>query len=395
LAIIAIRTAGWLETVELAMYDWALRLRPIVALADPRIVLITITEEDIHHQGSWPLSDEAVAKVLEILTNDGARAVGLDIYRDIEVPPGMESLNKLLASHREIITVMKFPNQVGREIPGPKILQETDQIGFNDILIDPGGTVRRGFLYLEDEDRVATSFAFLLALRYLEHEGIGPRPDPTRPEFLRLGNTTIQPLNPNDGSYADADMRGYQFLLKFSGGPSPFTKFNLTDLLEGKVPLEEIAGKVVLVGMVAESVRDHFFSPFSRGLNVEQQISGIELHGHMVRQLLQIALDDDPPIQFLSEEGEWGWILVWGVLGGLMGLRAQTPWRFTGLIIFDLWWWHPCGDRVPGPPERLVDPISLSHFGLDPFRKFRDGLELKKRTTRTGSVDALIRPTRR
>ncbi|UCE64373.1 MAG: CHASE2 domain-containing protein, partial [Nitrospirota bacterium] len=333
LAVMAMRTAGWVENGEMAMYDWALRLRPIVAQADPHILLITITEKDIQNTGHWPLSDEEVAHILEIVANNGARAVGLDIYRDIEVPPGRELLNKVLATHREIITVMKFPDQDREGISGPKILEETDQIGFNDIMIDPGGTVRRGFLFLEDEDQVATSFALLLALRYLEHEGIVPRPDPNSPEFLRLGNTTIRPLNPNDGSYAAADTRGYQFLLKFSGGPLPFTNFSLTELLEGKVPPKEIAGKVVLVGMVAESVGDNFFTPFSRGLNVDQQISGIALHGHMVRQLLQIALHDDPPIQSVSEEGEWGWILFWGVLGGLVGLRAQTPWRLAGFVL--------------------------------------------------------------
>lgn len=334
LGVLALRTAGWVESVEMAMYDWALRLRPIVVQADPHIRLITITEEDIQHEGHWPLSDEEVAQILEILTHHGAKAVGLDIYRDFEVPPGKELLNKVLATHREIVTVMKFPDQGGGGIPGPKILQGTDQIGFNDFIIDSGGTVRRGFLFLEDENQVATSFALLLALRYLEHEGIIPRPDPNRPEFLRLGNTTIRSLNPNDGSYAGADTRGYQFLLKFSGGPLPFLRFSLTDLLEGKIPPNEIAGKVVLVGTVAESVGDNFFTPFSRGLNGDQQMSGIALHGHMVRQFLQMALDDDPPIQSVPEEGEWGWILFWGVLGGLIGLRAQTPWRFAAFVLF-------------------------------------------------------------
>ena len=333
LAVMAMRTAGWLESVEMAMYDWALRLRPVAVQTDPHILLISITEEDIHHIGHWPLLDEEVAHILEILTHLGAKTVGLDIYRDIEVPPGRELLNKVLATHREIITVMKFPDQDNEGILGPKILQETDQIGFNDLMIDSGGTVRRGFLFLEDEGQVASSFALLLALRYLEHEGIIPRPDPNTPEFLRLGNTTIRPLNPNDGSYADADTRGYQFLLKFSGGPLPFSNFSLTDLLEGKVPAKEIAGKIVLIGMVAESVGDNFFTPLSRGLNVHQQMSGIAIHGHMVRQLLQIALDDDPPIQSVSEEWEWGWILFWGVLGAWIGLRALSPSRFAGIVI--------------------------------------------------------------
>ena len=102
----------------------------------------------------------------------------MDIYRDLAEPPGTQALNSLLVRHPEIVTVMKFPDQFGREIPGPSILEGTDQVGFNDILIDPGGTVRRGFLFLEYQGRIATSFAYNMALRYLAAEGVLPRPDP-------------------------------------------------------------------------------------------------------------------------------------------------------------------------------------------------------------------------
>lgn len=333
LVILGIGTAGWLENTELAMYDWALRSRPILDQPDPHVVLITITEEDIQTIGHWPLSDEEVAHILQMLTRHGARAIGLDIYRDIEVPPGRDSLNKLLRTHREIITVMKFPDQHTDGIPGPEILRETDQIGFNDFIFDPGGTVRRTSLYLEDENGVASSFALLLASRFLEHEGITPQPDPINPEFLRLGKTTIRPLKFNDGNYVNADTRGYQMLLKFAGGPSPFYKYTLSDLLNRNVPGEALAGKIVLVGMVAESIGDYFFIPLSRGLKIEGRISGVELHGHIARQLLQMALLGDQPFQFLTEEGEWGWILLWGVLGGLIGFKAHTPGRFAGFLI--------------------------------------------------------------
>ena len=241
--IIAGRSAGMFEVLELAAYDWTIRLHPVVTHPDPRIVLITVTEEDIRDQGRWPLSDETVAQVLDILTRYEPRAIGLDLYRDIEVPPGRESLNKFLTHHREIITVMKFPDQQGRGIPGPTVLQGSDQIGFNDILIDPGGTVRRGFLFLEDQGQTSTSFALLLAMRFLEEQGIVPRPDVANPQFLRLGNTTIPPLEPNDGSYVNVDTRGYQFLLKFSKSTLPFQKYSLNSLLQGNVPQEAVAGK--------------------------------------------------------------------------------------------------------------------------------------------------------
>ena len=330
--IIAGRSAGWFEALELAAYDWTIRLRPVATQPDPRIVLITVTEEDIRVQGRWPLSDETVAKILEILTRYEPRAIGLDLYRDIEVPPGRESLNKFLTHHREIITVMKFPDQQGREIPGPAVLQGSDQIGFNDILVDRGGTVRRGFLFLEDKGHTSTSFALLLAMRFLEHQGIVPRSDSAHPRFLRLGNITIPPLGPNDGSYVDADTKGYQFLLKFSKSTLPFQKYPLNALLQGNVPQEAVAGKIVLVGMAADSVRDDFFTPYSHGLGFSQQIPGIELHAHIVSQLLRAAIEDDPPVQSASEGMEWSWILVWGILGGMVGLSGRTPWRFVLLL---------------------------------------------------------------
>ncbi|HBD10088.1 MAG TPA: hypothetical protein DCZ69_17690, partial [Syntrophobacteraceae bacterium] len=38
--VIALRSAGYLESLELAAYDWAVRLLPKIATADSRIVLI-------------------------------------------------------------------------------------------------------------------------------------------------------------------------------------------------------------------------------------------------------------------------------------------------------------------------------------------------------------------
>ena len=330
--IIAGRSAGFFESLELAAYDWTIRLRPVSTQPDSRIVLITVTEEDIRDQARWPLSDETVAQVLEILTRLGPRVIGLDLYRDIEVPPGRESLNRFLTHHREVITVMKFPDQQGRGIPGPAVLQGSDQIGFNDILVDRGGTVRRGFLFLEDKGQTSTSFAFLLAMRFLEEQGIVPRADSTHPRFLRLGNTIFPPLGSNDGSYVDADTRGYQFLLKFSKSKHPFQKYSLRTLLQGNVPQEAVAGKIVLVGMAADSVRDDFYTPYSHGPGVNQQIPGIELHAHIVSQLVRTAIEDDPPVRSWSEGVERVWILGWGILGSIIGLSGRTPWRFVLLL---------------------------------------------------------------
>jgi adenylate cyclase len=323
-------------------------------MADSRIALITITEQDIRNQGRYPLTDATVAQMLAILVQYQPRAIGLDIFRDIPVPPGREELDAILTSYRHIIAVMKFGEGGSDGIPPPPVLQGTDQVGFIDILPDPDGIVRRALLFQDDGETAAYSLAWRLALLYLQAEGITPQPDASNPQHLRLGPTTIRPFERNDGGYVGADARGYQFLLDFEGAPRPFPTFSLTTLLDGGINPEAIKDKVVLIGVTAESVKDIFPTPYSRGLQADRYMAGITLHAHSVSQLLRVALDGRSPITSAGEWQEWVWILLWSALGAAMGLRVRSPWRFSllagcsllvlGLVVYvAFWqrWWLP------------------------------------------------------
>ena len=354
LCMMGLRRAGGLESLELAAYDWYIRLRPDVSVSDSRIVLIAITERDIHNQGRWPLADATLAQVLERLTQYRPRAIGLDIYRDIVVPPGREELDAILTANRRIIAVTKLGEGGSEGIPPPPVLQHTDQVGFSDIVVDRGGIVRRGLLFLDDGERVAYSLPLRLALLYLRDEGMRPQPDPANPQHIRLGHTTIRPLEMNDGGYVSVDARGYQFLLDFKGARKAFPFFSLTTLLAGEIEPQAIKDKVVLIGVTAESVKDFFYTPLSRGLQTDQQTSGIELHGHIVSQLLRFGLDGNSPVATASDRHEEAWILLWSMMGGAIGLWVRSPWRFvlaaaSGLLLLALTdyvalmsgWWIP------------------------------------------------------
>ncbi len=181
LGLLGTRSLGLLESLELATYDAVLRLRPAAPAADPRIVLISITEADIQRLGGWPVPDGILARALEIVGRHEPRAVGLDIYRDVPVPPGTEQLDVVFRSDPRIVVVTKFGEGPSSGVRPPAALQDSDQVGFNDILVDPGGIVRRGLLFLDDGQTAVHSFALRLALRYLEREGIGPQADPQSP----------------------------------------------------------------------------------------------------------------------------------------------------------------------------------------------------------------------
>ena len=195
-AILGLRGCGNLESLKLAAYDWFIRLRPSDTQPDPRIVLVLITEQDIQTLGSWPLSDDMLTQVLESVARFGPRAIGVDIYRDLQVPPGSERLDGFLRKNGRIIWVSKFGQGKTDGIPPPHALKGTESVGFNDVVVDPGGVVRRGLLFIDDGVTTATAFALRLAFVDLQPKGIILQPDPKYPDQLRLGPHTLRPLEP-------------------------------------------------------------------------------------------------------------------------------------------------------------------------------------------------------
>jgi adenylate cyclase len=372
LAVLGLRGCGNLESLELAAYDWFIRLRPSDPGADPRIVLVTITEQDIQTLGSWPLSDDVLAQTLESVARFGPRAIGVDIYRDLPVSPGSNRLDGALRSGEPIVWVTKFGHEKTDGILPPAALRGTESVGFNDIVVDPGGVVRRGLLFIDDGVTTATAFALRLALLYLRPEGIVLQPDPKYPEQFRLGPNTMRPLEPSDGPYAGADTRGYQFLLDFKGWRGTFPSVTLKELLSGNIAREMLRDKIVLVGVTAESVKDHFYTPFSYGLQDNQQTDGVAIHAHIVSQLIRLGLGNAAPIKTINEWGESIWIVLWSAIGALTGFKVRSPWKFLfavgigllALTVFDFTaflegWWLPL---VPPALAWFIAAVAITAY---------------------------------
>jgi adenylate cyclase len=94
------------------------------------------------------VTDEVLAGALNIVTQHHLRAIGVDIYRDWEMPPGRQELNRVMSAPPEIIMVMKFGRIEKEGIPGPAILRGTNCVGFSDVVVDLDGIVRRRLLIL-------------------------------------------------------------------------------------------------------------------------------------------------------------------------------------------------------------------------------------------------------
>ena len=329
LLVIGLRSAGFLQFVDLAGYDLYLRLKERHTVPEPRVVLVQTVENDIQKLAEWPLSDRHMAEVLDKLLEYDPRAIGVDLYRDIPVPPGTDELKKLLVSDKRVVVIEKFGKDSSSHVRGPPVLRGTDQIGFSDVTVDDDGVVRRGLLFLDDGENFSVSLSLRLALAYLAGEGITAQPGEPDPAFLRLGSVTLRPFEANDGAYVNADAAGYQYLLDYHGGAGRFKTYSLSDVLEGRVDPALIKGNVVIFGVNAESVKDEFLTPYDRFTSRGQATAGIAVHGYEVSQLIRTALNGDAPMKFLSDRFESLWIVLWGIAAALVGRFARSSVRFS------------------------------------------------------------------
>lgn len=327
--LLVFRGLGFWQPLEWAAYDYLFLLRP-ESPQDDRILIVGLTEPDIERWGS-PIKDETLATLLETLEEGEPRAIGLDFYRNIPVEPGYDRLVDVFERSDRIIGIEKrVPDQVGGVIGPPPVLAEKGQVGVNDVPVDGDGRLRRALLFLTDEaGNSHPSLGLVLGWLYLQQEsGFDPEAQ-THPEYLQLGRRVFYPFEANDGGYVRADAGGYQILLNFRGGPGSFEMVSLSDVLDGRVSAERIRDRVVLVGPVAPSLNDFFYTPYSQillGGFLEQphRMTGVEFQANLTSQIISSALQDRPLIRVWSSGWETAWIVLWTSAG------AMVCWRLRG-----------------------------------------------------------------
>ena len=316
-----------LEIWELLAYDYLLRARSDRE-PDDRILIVQITEPDIRKQGRWPISDGAIAEGLQKLQALQPLVIGLDVYRDLPVEPGHDALIKQLQKPN-VVVIRNLDNVMGT--PAPNYVEPL-QVGFNDLLLDPDGVVRRNLLFAEVEEGTLFSFSLRLALKYLESLGITPERSQINSAYLQLGKAVFIPLDANSGAYQAIDARGYQILLNYrnrnhqdQGKHLLAPQVTFSEVLAGAIPAELVKNKIILIGTTAPSLKDDFFNPYSRDGSANPNMPGIVVHGQILSQILDAATGARPLFNFWSETAENTLILTCIVGGGIIGWLFRHP----------------------------------------------------------------------
>ena len=348
-SIIWLRQLGIIQGVELYAYDRYIQQQPSYNAQSP-IVLIQVTEDDIQRFGH-PINDGVMALLLEILLSYDPAAIGVDIFRDIPTQ-GRNRLESVLMNNPNIVLIEK---RIGESVVYPYGLDHASQVGFADLVLDADGAIRRALLMIWDaneENQVNLSLALYLALMYLDQLGITQSADPDNNSFFRLGNTVIQRFNFNDGGYNIADDGGYQVLLDYSYGAHAFNSFDISEILDAQIDPSMISGKVIIIGTTSPSVKDHHETPYSSAGIIPMY--GIEIHAHIVDQLIRAGLNGESPVRSIQEIHEISLIFALSLIGALLGVSIRPPWLyiftilvamglflFVPLKLFQLGYWIP------------------------------------------------------
>ncbi|NEZ55093.1 CHASE2 domain-containing protein [Adonisia turfae] len=330
LLVVLIRAVGILQPLEWRTYDQYLQWRP--EETDPRIAIVGIDEQDIREQGQAILSDAVYAEVITKLAQQEPRAIGLDIIRDVPVEPGHAELDQVFRNTPNLVGIRTIlgDNADRDVIDAAPTLEALGQIGINDGIVDNDNTIRRGLLMVTTpEGDQAPSFALYLALLYLNAEGIGPEPVGDT-EFWQLNGAVFRPLEKNDGGYVRADAGGYQTLINYRGGSELIETVPLRDVLNNELPDDWAKDRVILIGSVAESLKDRFFVPHSsKMLALPKTMAGVEIHANLTSQIISAALEGRVLIRTWPEPLEILWIFIWAALGATVTWVQRNPGKRT------------------------------------------------------------------
>ncbi len=363
-AVVLARLVGWLQPLEWMALDRFLLLRPDEPM-DERIVIIGIEEADIRQLHTYPVPDREIAQLVTQLQPYQPVAIGLDIFRDFPIGPGHVELTRVFQTTANLFAIERVSVDPPEAIVKPPAAVPPERVGFADIVLDADGYVRRSLLGMADPHNPQGDYKFSLTARLadaylrathnLELESI-----PDDPYGMRFGATHLPRFFPHTGSYVGVDAGGNQVLLNSRRSQRPFRMVSLMDMKAQRFNPDWFRGRIVLIGITAQSVKDVVNSAAIPSRN-PGLVNGVELQAHAVSQLLSAVLDGRPLLRTWEDGWEYLWIVAWGVVGLGLGRWLRSPWKIllmVGLVgvglgglsygLLLLGWWVPVVPALMG-----------------------------------------------
>ncbi len=413
--VLLLGSGGFLDTAEMKLYDWRMRLAAAPAAVNRDIVLVEINDSTIRDMeplfGHWPWPRVALSYVIDYLHRAPAKVVAVDITLaerdrveryDIggEKWSGEESDKALADSVRQSGNVIMLADAVDEGLlgagpaapssvpdagyrvadraeprpvllpPYPGLAQASAALGHNFLVLDKDGPARRMSPFVRRGDRTLPSLGVAAALM-AGH--IGPGQVAVDGNAIRLGDrrlplvasTYVDAYEPGRRRDQWAALVNYRAPALLHDGERPYPSYSFRrlfmseqQLLGGERPMidpAEFRNKIVFVGFTASGLVDVFSSPFG-----DDRMPGIQLHASLADSIL-----DDHFITPSTPRSRIATVFIVALAIGL--LSAFLPFSMAaaaGGAILAGWSWFALSAFRGGSWLNMVQPLTAGVVAL-------------------------------
>lgn len=360
------RTPDFVVKLEHTSYDLFQKIRPRVYQPAP-VKILAIDNDSLEKIGQFPWSRSVIANIIENLTALEAKVIVFDMMfsekdrtspaqiakqlshypqlsAKLAVLPDNDDLLVTAIQKTSVVTGFMLKESKGKgQIPTLKkgfmvkgnsplpILSCLSNVISNLPKIEHAATGNGTFAYIADDDGIIRKAPLIMCLQ----EDIYPS---ISAEALRLFQEKANyMLTTKEDSHeiksieigklkAHSNSHG-EILLHYTHS-LPERYLPVWKLLENKIPVSEIKGKIIYVGATASSLKDMRFNPF--GYN----IPGVEIHAQLTEQLLQNTYLT--VYEWVEELNIFLLIAVWSLFYFFNPRMKAVPLAFIGLTAIGL-----------------------------------------------------------
>ncbi len=335
-------------------YFYDVMLRSLPGEQETDLVIVGIDEFSLRELGRWPWDRDKLATLIDRLHEYESGPVLLDLLLtelDLSRPEGDQRLAAALGKHGNVYLPVHIEQQTSggqlvELLPHHRFASQARALGHVDLEVDPDGVVRSVYL----RSGIGQPWWPHIALAMLEDEA------PSLAARFKASQ--------NSRRGALANVREYPRLIPFAGDAGAYPQVSAVDVIKGRVPLQLLSGRTVLVGATAAGLGDTLATPLSvsgqlmPGVEVNANILDALRREHLIRTvststalLLTLVIGLVAPLMLPLVPPRFGMPLIAVVMAftlvlGYLLLRHFQLWYPLGapllvaLTAYPLWTWR-------------------------------------------------------
>ncbi|MGI9286314.1 MAG: CHASE2 domain-containing protein [Pseudomonadales bacterium] len=238
------------------------------------VLVIAIDEASLLELGKWPWRRGLHAQAIDTLTRANVKAIASDILfteHDTANPTEDDALVDAVRRNGNTVVPMfigelRDDGQVLETLPFSELIDAAKGIGHVHVELDTDGIWRSVFL------KEGVGKPYWPHLSVVLYEAVHGKPPEPLPGLVSKTSSNA-PMQ---------IARDYLNRIRYSVGPGKFKSISFIDLINNRIPTEELQDKIVFLGMTAAGMSDTFATPISQE---QLHMKGVEVQANIFHAL--------------------------------------------------------------------------------------------------------------